>query len=209
MIKPKRLAATRWIHILLICLLFPVVGHATPKQLMTILASIHTFSANFQQKIISTQGRVLQTSTGKVAIQRPGKLRWETITPSPQLIITNNNRAWIYDKGLEQVIIKKLKRGIGNIPAMLLTHPTVTLLRQYKIKQVKQSFILTPKNSQKLFSKIILNFKNTTLKSMSLIDALGQTTVVQFVKIRENIPLNPDLFHFKPPAGVDIIDETK
>jgi outer membrane lipoprotein carrier protein len=42
---------------------------------------------------------------------------------------------------------------------------------------------------------------------MELVDGLGQTTRLSFDQIQKNPPLDPALFQFTPPAGVDVIGE--
>lgn len=42
---------------------------------------------------------------------------------------------------------------------------------------------------------------------MELFDNFGQTTALAFMRIERNVPIAPALFHFTPPAGVDVIGE--
>ncbi len=64
----------------------------------------------------------MQRSYGKMALERPGKFRWEVTKPIPQLIIANEAKLWIYDPDLEQVTIRRLKVTSGETPALLLSH---------------------------------------------------------------------------------------
>jgi outer membrane lipoprotein carrier protein len=40
---------------------------------------------------------------------------------------------------------------------------------------------------------------------MELRDKLGQATVIEFGRLRRNVPLDPALFRFEPPPGADVI----
>ena len=40
---------------------------------------------------------------------------------------------------------------------------------------------------------------------MTLKDKLGQTTELRFLALKRNPALDASLFHFEPPAGVDVI----
>src|SRR6516162_4318453 len=83
------------------------------------LNAIKTLRANFAQTVYDNKGKAVQRSYGHIALQRPGKFRWEVIKPIPQLIIANSQRLWIYDPDLQQVMIRSLHVAAGETPALL------------------------------------------------------------------------------------------
>jgi len=46
---------------------------------------------------------------------------------------------------------------------------------------------------------------DATIEEARLTDPLGTTTRLVFSGERRNVPLAPDLFHFAPPPGVDVV----
>ncbi len=72
-----------------------------------------------------------------MALQRPGKFRWEVVKPNAQLIIANGSRLWIYDPDLEQVIIRAFKHATGQTPALLLSDDNATLSKDFNVQQVQ------------------------------------------------------------------------
>jgi outer membrane lipoprotein carrier protein len=50
-----------------------------------------------------------------------------------------------------------------------------------------------------------MGFMGEELIVMQLSDKLGQTTRIEFNKVKRNVPLKAGLFEFKPPAGTDVI----
>jgi len=184
------------------------------QELTGLLNGIKTMRADFTQTIYDNRGQAIQKSTGKMALERPGKFRWQVGKPIPQTIIANSERLWIYDPDLEQVTIRSLKVETGEAPALILSHQNADLEKNYQIQSMKpqgtlQWFLLKPKKNDNMFASVKMGFANTQLKEMVLQDQIGHSTRVQFQKIEMNISLPSSLFKFIPPKGTDIIDETR
>ena len=60
-----------------------------------------------------------------------------------------------------------------------------------------------------MFVAVQLGFVNGMINQMKLHDHLGHMTLIQFKNIKANIALPSNLFTFKVPKGVDVIDETR
>lgn len=191
-------------------------AYATPAtDLSSLLNSIHTMKANFTQTIYDNNGKAIQKASGKMALERPGKFRWETKQPIPQLIIANDSKLWIYDPDLEQVTIRKLHLATGDAPALLLSHTDSNIDKDYvvthdnKAKVGVEWFNLQPKGNDSNYSQIRLGFFNNQIQQMNLVDHLGHSTQIAFQKTEINSNLSSNLFRFKSQANVDVIDETK
>lgn len=182
--------------------------------LSDLLNGIKTMRAGFIQTVFDNRGTTILKSNGKMAIERPGKFRWEVSKPMPQLIIANAERLWIYDSDLEQVTIRSLKTEAGEAPALLLSQQNTQLENDYNIQSMKkdrslQWFLLKPKKHDNMFASVKMGFAGSELKEMVLEDQIGHATRVQFQKIEMNQALPASLFIFKAPKGTDVIDETR
>lgn len=188
---------------------------ATPAGDVTaLLNQTHTMQANFKQVTYDNHQKAIQSATGRMALSRPGKFRWEVLKPVPQLIIANQNKLWIYDPDLQQVTIRALQQAAGESPALLLSHVDNTLENDYTVIELPQNagvrwFSLKAKQKENMFGDVELGFSQANLQQMRLKDNLGHTTTVDFKQITANANLPTSLFMFKTPAGVDVIDETK
>jgi len=184
-------------------------------ELADLLNQMKTMRASFTQTIFDNQGKMGPKSSGRMALDRPGKFRWEVTQPMPQIIIANGSRLWIYDPDLQQVTIRSLKTEAGEAPALLLSHQNTRLEDDYTItEQTNQKllrwFVLQPKKKDNMFASVKMGFDDKRqLKEMVLEDQIGHATRVQFAKIEMNVSLPTSLFTFKAPSGTDIIDETK
>ena len=203
--------------LLLILFLTPFTpAQATPAtDLTNLLNSVHTMKSDFVQTVYDGHGKTIQSSDGKMALDRPGKFRWEVKKPIPQLIIANESRLWIYDSDLDQVTIRTLKQAAGDTPALLLSHAGTTLETDYTVTVINQKpaelswYSLKPKNQDNMFAAVQMGFDKNDIKQMRLEDHLGHTTKIEFKHIQTNVDLPGTLFSFKAPKGVDVIDETR
>lgn len=193
---------------------FPFIAGAQPSSdLSSLLASVQTMRADFTQSVFDNHGKKMQSSKGQMAMQRPGKFRWEIKKPTPQTIVANTAKLWIYDPDLEQVTVRTLKQATGETPAMLLSRKDTALDKDFTIQenqgQSLRWFILTPKQKDNMFSSILLGFNGNQIREMKFEDHLGHTTVIHFDKVEMNAALSSALFNFKPPKNVDVINEAQ
>jgi outer membrane lipoprotein carrier protein len=184
------------------------------QKLSSMLNAVKTMQANFKQTVFDNRDKVIQTSYGKMAMQRPGKFRWDVTKPIPQLIIANDSRIWIYDADLQQVTIRPMSKATSDTPALLLSDVDSVLTKDYTVKPSKVVnsttwFSLKPRNPDNMFEKIELGFEKDQITEMRLADHLGHTTSVKFQQVQTNKPLSADLFTFKAKSNVDVVDETK
>lgn len=180
-------------------------------QLHQFLQNTQTLKAEFAQAVIGKGGRKPQQSFGTVAISRPGKLRWEIQKPSPQTIISDGEKIWIYDAELKQVTVRPAGKAIGGSPAALLAgkndlEKNFTLAEAGLVEGLNW-VEATPKVGDSGFEKVRLGFLGSELRAMELADSFGQTTLIHFAKIERNPLLAPAIFKFTAPPGVDVIGQ--
>jgi outer membrane lipoprotein carrier protein len=185
----------------------------TPAQeLDTVLQNLRTMTADFSQVTTDSSGRVLQKTTGNMALQRPGKFRWQTLTPNKQLILADGTYVWVYDTDLAQATRKKMDPTNNANPASLLSGTNEEFQQRYDVNIINQKgggiwFELRPKSKNDLFQWIKLQFVNGSLQQMVITDNLGQISTFNFSGNQINKELDQNLFVFKAPAGTDVIQE--
>ncbi len=172
-------------------------------------AGLDSFSAEFTQKLFDADQVMQEESSGMLRVQRPNRFNLEYRQPYYQLYIADGKDLYFYDKDLEQVTVKAQEGMLENTPAMLLSNPA-KLDQLYHVKPQGEEdglfwYELTPKQPGGSFDRINLAFKNNELRIMELFDSFNQTTRLMFKNIQRNPDLNPKLFHFTPPNGVDVI----
>ncbi|MFC6631691.1 outer membrane lipoprotein chaperone LolA [Microbulbifer taiwanensis] len=175
-------------------------------ELSRLLQPLAALSGNFQQTLLDERGEVLQKSSGNFSVQRPGKLRWQTGEPFPQLLVTNNKKLWLYDPDLEQVTVRPVDKRMKETPALLLGGKVEEIRGSFNVSSKKGGYHLTPKNASAPFKTMEIRFSGNGLPSgMTVRDGMGQTTKIKFSGMQANPKLSNSIFNFKPPKGTDVI----
>ncbi len=113
--------------------------------------------------------------------------------------------------GLEQVVVRSMGNALGDTPALLLAGRG-RLHDVYEVKELRPKNMfewvqLRPKKKDTGFEDIRLGFDRGVIRVVELIDSFGQTTRITLRDYRENARIDPAKFLFKPPAGVDIVEQ--
>lgn len=174
------------------------------------LNTIRSMTASFKQ-VVKAKERVVSRSSGTMAMERPGRFRWQTKEPMAQLMIADGQRIWVYDTDLEQVTVKKQQKGLGGTAALFLSGYDDTVTRDFTVTQSGSSdnpvFDLKSKSAKANFQRIKLMFHQNILSGLELHDQLGQVTSVQLSQAKLNPKLAAAVFQFKPPKGVDVVQQ--
>lgn len=209
MLRPVRLLA------LLLALVATVATAATggDTRLRRFLADVQSMEGTFRQRVIDSRQQVLEDTSGTVAMQRPGRFRWNYTTPFERVIVADGEKVWLYEADLEQVTIRRLSSGIGDTPAALLTGKESVLERFSVENSWTEDGLalvrLVPKSADADFAAVTLGFDGPVLRRLLLDDRLGQQTRIDLTEVRINPRLAPETFRFVPPPGADVIDDSE
>ncbi|MGQ3888935.1 outer membrane lipoprotein chaperone LolA [Legionella sp. CNM-1927-20] len=194
----------------LITFLTNVWAQTPAEEVQTKLNAIRSMSAGFDQ-IVTAGKREVSQSSGKMALVRPGRFRWETKSPLEQLVVADSKRLWVYDVDLEQVTVKKQEPGLGGTPGLFLSGYDNSVTRDFDVttkdKKGIRTYILKAKSPKENFQTVQLTFNGDALSVIEFFDQLGQHTIVKLKNVQTNPPLANKLFQFKPPKGVDIVEQ--
>ena len=186
-------------------------SEADKNKLLKRLSNIKTVSAEFTQKLYSTESNDPQITEGKLQVAGGDKFRLEYIKPYEQLYVANGKEFLFYDVDLEQITIKPQSQELANTPAMILSNPNLFIRNYYvkaNVESYNEEYSLTAISETSPYNKIMLVFKDTRLKTMLIEDSFGQETELQFNKIIYNKKIASAIFNFVPPEGVDVIRST-
>ena len=203
--------AARRLALGLTCLaLVPLATAETPAERVDrYLSEVQSLRGAFQQEIVDATGTVREVAEGTLAIQKPGRFRWDYRSPSPQLLVSDGSTIWLYDEELEQVTVRKADDTLTATPASLLSGRDRASERfQVAAGAPRDGLewsVLTPRLEDTDFREVRLGFRGDALVQMELEDRLGQTTRITFPSLERNVKLSAELFRFEPPPGVDVV----
>ena len=183
------------------------------EQLKAFHATTKSGKVAFRQVVVGRGDRGQRESAGTFAFQRPGKFRWMYEKPFEQLIVGDGENLWVYDRDLNQVIVRKLDIVLGSTPAALLAGDSA----------LEKNFDLTeaggrdgvawvdakPRSPDTGFQRVKIGFADNLPKAMELTDTFGNVTMLTFGNFERNPALDPAQFKFVPPKGADVIGETR
>ena len=177
---------------------------------------IRDFQGRFLQESRVQAAPAVDKAGGEVFFQKPGKMRWNYRTPEPQEIVINRGKLWQYVPADKQVVIQGF--DAARVEYTFLTG-LGSLEKDFRIAWARPDrrpgdplryLLLVPRDEQATFSKVTLGVEPRTHRVLvtEVTDLFGNTTMIRFEKLRDNAGVDPALFVFGPPKGVDVIDMT-
>ena len=190
----------------------PMAAHATGlEQLHAFVGGARTGKAAFTQRVVGKGQSSVRESAGTFTFQRPGKFRWAYEKPYEQLIVGDGGKLWIYDRDLNQVIVRKLDLALGSSPAALLAGDNA-LEKNFDVSDAGRGdgleFIeAKPRSAESGFERVRIGFKDNLPRVMELTDTFGNVTTLVFGAFERNPALDGSQFRFVPPQGADVVGE--
>ena len=203
----------KYILAILMLSVLPVTAQAGAiEKLKTFIAATRSAQANFTQVVLDQNGKRMQSASGVMQFQRPGKIRWTYQKPYEQIIVGDGAKFWLYDKDLNQVTVKKLDAALGSSPAALLAGSNEIergfLLKESGNRDGLDWLQATPKAQESSFESVFMAFDaEAGLVVMELNDAFGHKTVLRFSAMQRNPKLPAQQFQFTPPVGADVVSD--
>lgn len=176
--------------------------------------------ADFHQVKVFTLFEDKTESSGKLIYKKSGKILWEFEKPDPSKLIINKNTAWLYVPKIKQVQKVNLKDrartesiliGFGTSAAEIQETYEISFLGIDKIDQRKVYILeLIPKSKDlsSYFSKITLWIEGERWIPVKtqLLEHNEDITTLFFSAIQLNTQVADDLFNFKIPGDVEVVD---
>ena len=177
---------------------------------------VRDLKAPFRQSAFNhALGQTIE-ATGTLYLKKPGKLRWEYQTPTPQVIVSDARRLWVYTPELKQVNVTDAPEALaGPAGSFLQGLGQVREFFQARFLNPAQPtdadgnvvLDLTPKEPRPLLARLIITVdpKTWLVRTAVLHDELANTVTVRFGTVTVNAGVADTLFTFVPPAGVTVV----
>ena len=172
-----------------------------------------TLKANFEE---SYSGAGIQRDeSGKLWLQKPGKMRWQYEQPAPKLFVVDGKNAYFYvpsEHQARRMPAKKLEDFRSPI-RYLLGHTKLqsefnNLRLSSEVPKEAGDTLLegVPKGMQERVKRVVLEITPSAQIAQIRIEELdGSVTEFRFRDIQENVAVKSDLFHFSPPPGTEVV----
>jgi outer membrane lipoprotein carrier protein len=170
-----------------------------------------TMEADFHQTVESpTLASPLRTK-GKVAFEKPNRMRWDYDAPDTQTIVGDGTTLWLYQPDMNQVIKAPLGEAFHASTPLTFLSGLGELERDFTTSLEKQTadawvLKLVPKKDAALGTLgLTVRKSDASIAEARITDSAGTTTRIAFENERRNARLDAARFTFTPPPGVDVV----
>ncbi len=176
-------------------------------------AGIH---AEFEQSVLIKSTKSNKKAQGRIWIKHPNKLRWETLSPDQNILVSDGKYFWFYTPPFEkgdrgQVIIKKSSQVQTRfLNALLSGDFNYSKLKAEIETKNSNVFLLKPSSGTAgdvKSAEITINPETKKIEKVMLMHLSGNETTIQLKEIKLADRLADSLFQFVPDRNTDQIRE--
>jgi outer membrane lipoprotein carrier protein len=192
------------------------------QKLQNTYEKAETVVANFNQSTVMKFSSRVRQGTGTMIFRKPGRMRWDYITPDYQVLISDGETISMYFEKSNQMIVSNAKDYLQSDVTYSFFAGTGDILKDFDVSEpdftnsYANSFLikLTPKSSHPHVSSIHVwvSHKTFLIIHLQIVDHFDTVTNLFFDNIQINTDLygsneiKEDLFFFIPPANTEIIE---
>lgn len=206
------------------CLLAALLLAGTPSPdrsavvsgLQAWLDGTSTLDMRFRQSLVSGALGTTATESGRMYLERPGKLRWDYLDPEKKIALLLGDRTTLYLEDDRQLMRGRLTAEQGLFPRLLAGRERLEDLFSATLVATPAAggggsfrLRLAPKGDPGAMSVVMLTLRASSfaIESAELVDETGNRTTYAFSEIRRNRGVPTGVFAFEPPPGTEIVDE--
>jgi outer membrane lipoprotein carrier protein len=190
------------------------------KRLQARYEKTKDLQADFTQKTQIEGFERPMTSTGKVYIKKPGRLRWTYLDPANEDIYVNRDDVKVYVPEHKQVLVGKLTQMAASRAPLELLQGAARLEESFDVQPTPgkergvgglRLLTLLPKGHTlepgKPVQRIVVEVfpKTYFIRTVSLHENSGNVSHFEFSSLQYNIGLGDDVFEPKFPPDVEVV----
>ncbi len=167
----------------------------------------------FSQRMESGAFGESEEESGRLFVERPGRMRWEYDQPESKLALIDGPRTWFYVESENELYLGLLDETTELLPLLLagagrLDGLFAPFLEEPTTEDGDDGYRLRlrPLDSEGEFEEILVSTHapGFAIESAQVLDAAGNRVFYGFTKLRRNRGLPADLFRFVPGPGVRV-----
>src|SRR3989441_1704071 len=186
------------------------------RDVETSYARMTDLRAEFTQSAFNKSLNQTIPARGTVYLKKGGKLRWEYTEPTPQEIVSDGKKLWVYTPTLNQANVADAPEALAGPAGSFLaglgrlrTEFQVRFLNPAQPKDTEGNWDLdlAPKQTLPTMTRLILSLdaKSWEIKKAVVHDQFENTVTMRFSKMVVNSGLPERTFTFVAPKGVVIV----
>ena len=190
------------------------------KQIQARYEKTKDLQADFVQKTKIEGFERPVTSSGRVYIKKPGRLRWDYLDPATEQIYVMQDDVKVYVPEHKQVLVGKLTQMAASTAPLELLQGAGKLDESFDIQPATgkergaggiRLITLLPKDkeheSTRNLQRIVVEVfpKTYFLRTVSLHEISGNVATFEFSGLKPNQGLGNEVFDFKAPSDVEVV----
>ncbi len=171
-----------------------------------------TLTAHFRHTLEAKTLNQTEVEEGMLYLAPGGKMRWQYLQPKGKLAVSDGKETWLYLASERQVVVQPLARGAGAPVALRLLAGEVDVAREFACQGAERSggkttlkLSLVPPAPGVEGLEVRLDPESGLVDRVSYRDSLGNAITLELSEIRTGAVLDPGMFLFQPPRGVQVI----
>src|SRR5499425_1536719 len=186
------------------------------REIENVYGRMTDLRADFTQTAFNKSLNQSIPAKGTVYLKKGGKLRWEFTEPTPQEIVSDGKKLWVYTPTLNQANVADAPEALAG-PAGSFLAGLGRLRSEFQVRflnpaQPKDAdgnwaLDLTPKQPLPTLTRLILAVdpKSWEIRKAVVHDQFENTVTMRFTKMAVNSGLPDRTFTFVAPKGVVIV----
>ena len=186
------------------------------REVEGVYGRMNDLRADFTQTAFNKSLNSTIPAKGAVYLKKGGKLRWEFTEPTPQEIVSDGKKLWVYTPTLNQANVTEAPEALAGPAGSFLaglgklrSEFQVRFLNPAQPKDTDGNWVLdlTPKQPLPTLTRLILALdpKSWEIKKAVVHDQFENTVTMRFTKMVVNSGLPDRTFTFVAPKGVVIV----
>ena len=186
------------------------------REIEAVYGRMTDLRADFTQTAFNKSLNQTIPAKGTVYLKKGGKLRWEYTEPTPQEIVSDGKKLWVYTPTLNQANVADAPEALAGPAGSFLaglgrlrTEFQVRFLNPAQPKDTEGNWALdlAPKQPLPTMTRLILSIdpKNWEIRKAVVHDQFENTVTMRFSKMVVNSGLPERTFTFVAPKGVVIV----
>jgi len=186
------------------------------REIEAVYGRMTDLRADFTQTAFNKSLNQTIPARGTVYLKKGGKLRWEYTEPTPQEIVSDGKKLWVYTPTLNQANVADAPEALAGPAGSFLaglgrlrTEFQVRFLNPAQPKDTEGNWALdlAPKQPLPTMTRLILSIdpKSWEIRKAVVHDQFENTVTMRFSKMVVNSGLPERTFTFVAPKGVVIV----
>lgn len=178
-------------------------------------AGVVSMRADFTQVLTHQESGSVEDRTGVLYFAEPLKVRWETKSPIPELLLITPEAVWnaFLDEDMAYKYTPDMTEESGSIVRVITGKSNLEkdfIIENKGTKNGIATLLLFPRNPSQSMTEAELSVEVATgnIKHVTIVDFFNNRNAITFTSQELNPGLDAALFTFTPPKGMKVEDRT-